>query len=163
MSTKKYDENNVFNKIIRGELKSYKIFENKDVIAILDLYPVVDGHCLLISKLNRRTIMDFNEVEAANYLKYLPKLCHIVEKATGCDGINVLSNIEHCAGQRVFHVHCHIVPRYENDNMYDVDYATLRKQKLKMIHRKEAESILFKMHKYTNNTNNTNNTIQSKL
>ena len=97
-----YDEDNVFSKIIAGKIPSHKIFENDDVIAILDAFPSVPGHSLLISKVRKATIMDFTADEAANYLKYLPKLSQMVMKATGCSGTNVVANSGYDAGQRVY-------------------------------------------------------------
>eukprot|EP01084_Bolivina_argentea_P234400 394626_1 len=112
-----YNSNNIFNKIINKKAHCYKIFENEHVIAILDAFPVCDGHSLLISKLNKQTIMEFSEQEAANYLRYIPKISNIVQKATNSSGINIVNNNGYYAGQRVFHIHCHIVPRSKNDNL----------------------------------------------
>ena len=145
-----YDENNVFNKIINGELECHKVFENEHVIAILDAYPVVPGHCLLISKLKKRNILDFTEEEAANYLKYLPRLCKIIKGATQSEGINVVSNAEYCAAQRVFHVHFHVVPRFEGDEMYKLytaDYMMTIQKEAQKITLNEAEDMLSRMNK----------------
>lgn len=114
----KYDKDNVFKKIIAGQIPSYKIFENDDVIAILDAFPSVDGHSLLISKVEKASILDFTENEASNYLKYIPTLTRIVKKATGASAVNVLSNNGYDSGQRVFHVHFHVIPRFKDDDLY---------------------------------------------
>eukprot|EP01083_Nonionella_stella_P024583 67782_1 len=113
-----YDNDNVFSKIIAGKIPCYKIFENDDVLAILDAFPSVEGHSLLISKTRKASILDMTENEAANYLKYLPKLSQIVKTATGCSAINVISNNGYDAGQRVFHVHFHVIPRNKDDNLF---------------------------------------------
>ena len=104
-----YDKDNVFGKILAGDIPCYKIFENDDVIAILDAFPSAEGHSLLISKVKKATILDFTESEAATYLKYIPKLSQIVKTATGCSAVNVISNNGYDAGQRVFHVHFHVI------------------------------------------------------
>ena len=113
-----YDKDNVFAKIIAGKIPCYKIFENEHVLAILDAFPAAEGHSLLISKVPKATIMDFTESEAANYLKYLPKLSQIVKSAIGCSAVNVISNNGYDAGQRVFHVHFHVVPRHKDDKLF---------------------------------------------
>ena len=113
-----YDKENIFKKIIEGKIPCYKIFENDDVLAILDAFPSVPGHSLLISKIEKATIMDFTQEEASNYLKYLPKLSQIVKTATGCTALNVVSNNGYDAGQRVFHIHFHVIPRYKEDKLF---------------------------------------------
>lgn len=135
-----YDEDNVFSKIIAGQIPCYKIFENDDVIAILDAFPSAKGHSLLISKVRKSTILDFTESEAANYLKYLPKLSQIVKDATGCSAVNVISNNGYDAGQRVFHVHFHVIPRNKDDNLFK--NPTPSKE---MISKDAATEILSKM------------------
>ena len=90
--------------------------------------------------------MDFTEEEAADYLKYVPRLCNMVRDATHSDGVNVVSNAEHCAGQRVFHVHFHVVPRFDGDEMYDADYVLLRQETVQKITDCEAEEMLAKLH-----------------
>ena len=113
-----YDKENVFKKIIEGKIPSYKIFENDDVIAILDAFPSVPGHALLISKIEKSTIMDFTANEASSYLKYLPKISQMVKTATGCTALNIISNNGYDSGQRVFHIHFHIIPRYKDDKLF---------------------------------------------
>jgi len=62
--------------------------------------------------------MEFTEIEAANYLKYIPKLSQLVKEATGCTAVNVMSNAGYDAGQRVFHVHFHVIPRRKDDKLF---------------------------------------------
>ena len=135
-----YDDDNVFSKIIAGKIQCYKIFENDDVIAILDAFPSVPGHSLLISKVKKATILDFTESEAANYLKYIQKLSQIVKDGTGCSAINVISNNGYDAGQRVFHAHFHVIPRNKDDNLFK--NPTPSKE---MINKDAAKEILSKM------------------
>ena len=113
-----YDEDNVFSKIIAGKIPSFKIFENDHVLAILDAFPSAPGHSLLISKVRKSTIMDFTAEEAGNYLKHIPKLSQMVMTATGCSGTNVIANSGYDAGQRVFHVHFHVIPRTKDDHLF---------------------------------------------
>eukprot|EP01104_Vermistella_antarctica_P009068 TRINITY_DN2315_c0_g1_i4.p2 TRINITY_DN2315_c0_g1~~TRINITY_DN2315_c0_g1_i4.p2 ORF type:complete len:160 (+),score=29.68 TRINITY_DN2315_c0_g1_i4:37-480(+) len=109
--------NNIFNKIVRGEIPSHNIFETEHCIAILDAFPMVKGHSLLIPKKHYREVQDMPADEAAAVFKELPRLSKAVQAATGCEGINIISNNGSVAGQMVFHVHFHVIPREEGDNL----------------------------------------------
>merc|ERR1712113_817592 len=114
----KYDPNNIFAKIIRGEIPSYKIFETDDVLAILDAFPCAPGHSLLIPKnCEEQSIETMTPEASAKLFAELPKLCQIVKKATKCDAVNVLSNLGAEAGQMVFHPHIHVIPRSSEDGL----------------------------------------------
>ena len=78
----------------------------------------LQGHSLLISKVKKATIMDFTEDEAANYLKYIPKLTQIVKTATGCSAVNIISNNGKESGQVVFQAHFHVIPRVKDDGVF---------------------------------------------
>src|SRR5689334_389260 len=82
-----YVSGNVFQKIIAGEIPSYKVFETEHAVAILDAFPTVKGHCLLLPKVQRATVMDLTESEAAGYLSQIPKLCRIVQVLLYCPSI----------------------------------------------------------------------------
>ncbi|KAL8271541.1 hypothetical protein Esti_004576 [Eimeria stiedai] len=112
-----YDRENVFAKILDGRLPCHKIFETDSCIAILDAFPAVTGHALLISKAPVKTIMELSDQQAADILKELPRLCRAVQQATGSEGVNVLHNGGAAAGQVVFHLHFHVVPRVEGDKL----------------------------------------------
>lgn len=135
-----YDADNVFAKILDGSLPSHKIFETDSCIAILDAFPAVTGHALLISKAPAATIMDLTEQQAADVLKELPRLCRAVQKATGSDGVNVLHNGGASAGQVVFHLHVHVVPRFAGDGLF-----SQFKSAKTMITPEEASSVLAKI------------------
>jgi diadenosine tetraphosphate (Ap4A) HIT family hydrolase len=112
-----YDDDNVFKKIIEGTVPSYKIFETEHALAFLDAFPMVKGHSLLVPKATGyASIIDMPEDVAANVLKELPRLARIVKSATGCDGVNIVQNNHACAGQVVFHVHFHVLPRWGPGN-----------------------------------------------
>ena len=94
-----YDDENVFSKILDGAIPSYKIFETEDCIAILDAFPVVRGHSLLIPKAKGYTdIISMPGDVLAKTLASLPRLCKIVKEATGADGVNVIQNNRPAAG-----------------------------------------------------------------
>lgn len=131
---------NVFQEILDGERECYKIFETAHCIAILDAFPCTAGHSLLIPK-KGGSIEEMDPDFAGNVLRELPRLCKIVREATGADGVNIVSNNGKCAGQRVFHVHFHVVPRYDNDKLK----LKMPKSRSKALHRDEALKMLSKM------------------
>ena len=94
-----YDCGNVFSKIIDGTIPSYKVFETEDCLAILDAFPVVKGHSLLIPKAKGYTdVISMPGELLAKTLANLPRLCRIVKEATGADGVNVIQNNRSAAG-----------------------------------------------------------------
>ncbi len=111
------NNNCIFCKIIAGEAPSVKIFENESHIAILDLFPVSQGHTLLIPKQHHVNIFDSPDDISGNTYSILVKVANALKQATGCDGMNIVQNNEACAGQIVFHSHIHLIPRYEDDNI----------------------------------------------
>nr|CEL66001.1 TPA: HIT family protein, related [Neospora caninum Liverpool] len=135
-----YDPENVFKKILEGKIPCHKIFETEHVIAILDAFPAVEGHSLLIPKANVASVFDLDPETAANLYKELPRLCRAVQQATGCEGVNVLQNNGKAAGQVVFHAHVHVVPRYSGDQLFK-QFASAKE----MIQPPQAESILAKI------------------
>ena len=143
MASEPYDDQNIFAKILRKEIPSYMIFETEHAYAFLDAFPMAKGHSLLIPKASGfRTTMDFDEETAANVLKELPKLCRMVKEATGCDGVNIIQNNDATAGQIVFHAHFHVVPRWDNDNLFKAPPSSSS-----MIDGEEAKELLMKMQK----------------
>ena len=113
-----YDEGNIFSKIVAGEVPCFKLFETEHALAILDAFPMCPGHSLLLPKADGyATIMDMPEAAAADLLRELPRLARAVAAATGCEGVNVVQNNGAAAGQAVFHVHFHVIPRIEGDGL----------------------------------------------
>ncbi|KAJ0405378.1 hypothetical protein P43SY_000257 [Pythium insidiosum] len=113
-----YDAENVFAKILDGKIPSYKIFETEHVLAILDAFPLVPGHALLIPKARGyATVMDMPADVAAQVFRELPRLAKAVQAATGADGINIIQNNGPASGQAVFHVHIHVIPRFDDDGV----------------------------------------------
>ena len=113
-----YDDDNVFKKIIAGTIPSYKIFETEHALAFLDAFPMAKGHSLLIPKAEGyASVIDMPPEVAAEVLKELPRLAKHVKDATGCDGVNIVQNNGASAGQVVFHVHFHVLPRWEGDGL----------------------------------------------
>jgi len=115
-------EKTIFEKIIDGEIPSYKIYEDEHVYSFLDVFPITKGHTLVIPKKHSRNIFDCDPETAANIGRVLPKIANAVKEAYGCDGVNIFQNNEEYAGQSVFHLHFHIVPRYKDK---DVNFDNL--------------------------------------
>lgn len=107
-------EKTIFEKILDKEIPSYKIYEDENVYAFLDVFPITKGHTLVIPKKHFRNILDCDSQTAAHIGSVLPKIANAVKTSFNADGINIFQNNEEYAGQSVFHLHFHIVPRYGN-------------------------------------------------
>lgn len=110
-----YDQSNIFARILRGEIPAASVLETDHALAFLDVNPVNHGHVLLIPKAQAATLSDLSDDDAAHLGALLPRLCRAVRAATGCDALNVVVNHGEAAGQTVFHVHYHIIPRFQGD------------------------------------------------
>lgn len=110
--------NCIFCKIIKGEIPCYKIYEDEYTLAFLDIAKDVDGHTLVVPKKHVSNILDA-DTETINHVMKTVKLIsnHYVEKC-GFSGVNVLNNNGKSAEQAINHLHFHIIPRIENDNIY---------------------------------------------
>jgi histidine triad (HIT) family protein len=108
-----YDDTNVFAKILRGELPSHKIYEDAETFALMDIMPRGDGHCLVIPKKPSRNIFDADPESLAAVMRTTQKLARAVMKAFSADGVTVQQFNEPAGGQVVFHLHVHILPRFE--------------------------------------------------
>ena len=104
----------IFCKIAAGEIPSRKIYEDKDLIAIMDLNPTSKGHSLIIPKEHCTNIYDIDEDIAAKVMKTAKKLATKMTVALNCDGCNLLQNNGETAGQTMFHFHMHLIPRYKD-------------------------------------------------
>ena len=115
--TAKKQEPTLFDKIIRGDIPSYKIYEDEHVFAFLDIGPLSRGHALVVPKESKAHLHELSDESAAAIGRALPKLCRAVLKATGASAYNVLQNNGKAAHQAVFHVHFHIIPRFEREGL----------------------------------------------
>ncbi|KRL61896.1 HIT family protein [Lactobacillus psittaci] len=110
------DDNCLFCKIIKGEVPSYKVFENDDVYAFLDISQVNPGHTLMVPKKHIINFFDYSQEDAAKYLQYIPVIAKAIKKADPrITGMNVGVNNGASADQIVMHSHVHLIPRFEND------------------------------------------------
>ena len=108
-----YDDSNVFAKILRGELPSHKIYEDAETFAFMDIMPRGDGHCLVIPKTPSRNILDADPQSLATLIASVQKVSRAVVKAFSADGVTVQQFNEPAGGQIVFHLHFHVIPRFD--------------------------------------------------
>ncbi|RCW83639.1 HIT family protein [Phyllobacterium bourgognense] len=111
--TPPYDANNIFAKILRGEIPSHKLFEDEETYAFMDVMPQGKGHCLAIIKAPFRNILDVDEASLSAVIKTTQKLARAVKAAFDADGVTVIQFNEPAAGQTVFHLHFHVIPRFD--------------------------------------------------
>jgi len=110
--TQPYDDQNVFAKILRGEMSCFKIYEDADTLAFMDIMPRCDGHCLVIPKKPARNIFDVEGDSMAAVMRTVRKLSHAVVKAFDAEGVTIQQFNESAGGQVVFHLHVHVLPRH---------------------------------------------------
>lgn len=107
-----YDPDNIFAKILRGDIPAYKVYEDDDVLAFMDVMPQSDGHTLILPKTSARNILDVEPDVLAKVIKVTQKIAKAAVTAFAADGAVVMQYNEAPAGQTVFHLHFHVVPRY---------------------------------------------------
>ena len=106
----------IFCKINNGEIPSYKLYEDDNVLAFLDITQGTKGHTLIIPKTHVKNVYELTEEQASNIFKVVPKLSNALKKAFNPIGLNIVNNNAKPL-QSVFHFHIHLIPRYENDGM----------------------------------------------
>lgn len=108
-----YDATNVFAKILRGELPAHKVRETDAALALMDIMPRADGHVLVIPKQPARNILDIEADDLAALIREVQIVAKGVKAAMGADGITIQQFNEAAGGQVVFHIHFHVIPRWE--------------------------------------------------
>jgi histidine triad (HIT) family protein len=112
MSPTAYDTANVFAKILRGEIPSQRLYEDADTLAIMDIMPRADGHCLVIPKTPARNVLDATPTQLAACMKTVQLMSRACMVAFGAEGITIQQFNESAGGQVVFHLHYHVLPRH---------------------------------------------------
>lgn len=107
----------LFCKIIAGEIPSTAVYEDDDFKAILDVNPAARGHVIIIPKRHASNIYELEDEDAAKVFPIARRIASALQKTYGCDGVNILQNNGEAAGQTVFHLHVHVVPRYYGDSV----------------------------------------------
>jgi histidine triad (HIT) family protein len=108
-----YDSNNVFAKILSGELPAQKVYEDADTLAFMDIMPRCTGHTLVVPKTPARNILDASPTQLAACMKTVQKVSAAVMKAFDATGITLTQFNEPAGGQVVFHLHFHVMPRWD--------------------------------------------------
>ena len=108
-----YDDQNVFAKILRGELPCEKLYEDEHTIAIMDIMPRGDGHLLVVPKAPSRNILDIGAADIAHVMATVQRMARALIKAFDADGITINQFNEPAGGQVVFHTHVHVIPRFD--------------------------------------------------
>ncbi len=108
-----YDPNNIFAKILRGEVPCFKIYEDDRAFAFLDIMPRAPGHTLVIPKAPARNFLDVPPDDLAHVIKVAQKIAQVSMKVFSADGITLQQFNEAAGGQVVFHLHFHIIPRHD--------------------------------------------------
>lgn len=111
--TTAYDPSNIFSKIIKGEIPSHKVYEDADVLVMMDIFPQSKGHVLIIPKAASRNLLDADPAVLARTMPQVQRVARAAQKALNPDGIRVVQFNEAPAGQSVFHLHFHVIPVYE--------------------------------------------------
>jgi histidine triad (HIT) family protein len=110
----------VFCKIISGEIPTNKVYEDENIVAILDISQATKGHTLIVAKQHYKNLYDIDENVAADIFRVIPKLANALKNAFHPIGLNVLVNTEKPL-QTVFHFHVHLIPRYPHDGV-EIDF-----------------------------------------
>src|SRR6478609_1386606 len=102
-----YDDNNIFAKILRGEIPCHRVYEDADTLAFMDVMPQSPGHLLVIPKTPSRNVLDADPAVLSKLMPIVQKLAKAAKDAFEADGITITQFNEASAGQTVFHLHFH--------------------------------------------------------
>ena len=108
-----YDPNNIFAKILRGEIPATRVYEDDDVVAFMDVMPQGKGHTLVVPKAPSRNLLDADPATLGALLAAVQRIARAVKTAFSADGVTVIQFNEPAAGQSVFHLHVHVIPRFD--------------------------------------------------
>jgi histidine triad (HIT) family protein len=108
-----YDANNLFAKILRGDLPAYKVYEDDKALAFLDIMPRAPGHTLVLPKNPARNLLDVAPADLAHVHQVVQKVAKAAMKTFAAEGITIQQFNEKAGGQVVFHLHVHVIPRKE--------------------------------------------------
>jgi histidine triad (HIT) family protein len=132
-----YDQNNIFAKILRGELPCHKVYEDDRAFAFLDIMPRAPGHTLVLPKSPARNLLDVEPSDLTHVIQVAQKIAKAQMKIFAANGITIQQFNESAGGQVVFHLHVHVIPRHEGVQMkppasVKADIAELSDQALRL-------------------------------
>ena len=108
-----YDPNNIFGKILRGEIPAHKVYEDDMALAFMDIMPRAEGHVLVIPKEGSRSLLDARPATLAELIKRVQHVAKAVKTAFEADGLTLHQFSESAGGQVIFHLHFHVLPRWD--------------------------------------------------
>ncbi|WP_379070811.1 HIT family protein [Mesorhizobium sp. UC22_110] len=108
-----YDDTNIFARLLRGEIPSHRVYEDDAVIAFMDVMPQGTGHTLVVPRAPSRNLLDAAPATLAPLFAVTQKVAQAVKKAFAADGVTIMQFNEPASGQTVYHLHVHVIPRFE--------------------------------------------------
>ena len=111
--TEAYDDSNIFAKILRGEIPAHKVYEDDDTVAFMDVMPQGPGHTLVLPKAPSRNLLDADPATLGRLMQTVQTIARAVKQAFEADGVMIVQYNEPASGQTVFHLHVHVIPRFE--------------------------------------------------
>lgn len=115
MVAESYQSDNIFAKILSGDIPCHKVYEDDDTLVFMDILPASRGHCLVIPKSPSRNLLDVDIPALNAIMMTTQKVAKAAMKVLDADGITIRQNNEAAGGQEVFHTHFHIMPRYQGE------------------------------------------------
>ncbi len=111
------DKDCIFCKIINNEIPSDRVYEDESTLAFMDLRPVSRGHILVVPKQHSENLLNTDDHSLQNLMPKVKKIANAVMQAVQADGINVTTNNGAASGQVIFHLHFHLIPRFNKDDL----------------------------------------------
>lgn len=112
-----YDQNNIFARILRGEIPCHKVYEDEATLSFMDVMPQAKGHALVVPKRPSRNLLDVAHEDLCAVMKAAQKIARAVKKAFHSEGVLIMQFNEEAAGQTVFHFHVHVIPRNAGEQL----------------------------------------------
>ncbi len=136
-----YDPTNIFAKIMNGEMPAAKVYEDKDTLVIMDAFPQSRGHCLVIPRRPVRNLLELAPKDIGRLFGTVQRVSQAVDKALSPDGIIVTQFNGAPAGQTVFHLHVHIIPKFEREALNAHAGGMIESEELKKIAKMIADKL----------------------
>ena len=131
-----YDGNNIFAKILRGELPCVQVYEDEHTLAFMDIMPSAEGHTLVIPKAPAREIFDLSPDGVSSLIRTTQKVAKAIKRGLSCQGLMLVQLNGEAAGQSVKHLHFHIVPRTDGLELSLHDRGTVQSEELERVAQK---------------------------
>ena len=112
-----YDQDNIFARILRGDIPCHKVHEDADTLAFMDIMPQAEGHVLVIPKAPSRNLLDADPAVFSALMATTQRIARALRRAFGAPGVLVKQYNEAAAGQTVFHLHIHVIPCHEGQEL----------------------------------------------